>query len=486
MGPLLPVYSVWRLALRPAIDAISIGAVDFPVTVKAIVAFCRPHTVKGTVLASLSGYTILAVYFEASALHALTLVLLSGITANIFIVGVNQLADVESDRTNKKPLPIATGELSWEIARDITGASLVTSITVGFIQSSLWGWVITGMCLIGYVYSVPPLRLKRFALPAALCIVTARAVLATIGGTFVFADAMGKSLDAFALFHLKLFTSVISVFATVIALMKDIPDMEGDREEGVQSLSIMVGPTRVLSLCYGLLSSMYVVVVAMMANESSLSVFTHLYGLLWLHGVSTRDITREGHLYNYHNVLWPLFYYEFLAYLIPVVCQKYQVEVPLFVLSLVLGAELGYISYMPSTVSGPDSTALCSQIKNTSGLDVSRIHRNLRLKGIDPTTHVTVAGGGDADINQAAVEVCVALSLHSKLSRLSGKVYTNAKNLGILCGDWLLARAVVALCATKDQAAIHEMGKAIAAATQLEKEEEIVQTVMKHADGAHQ
>jgi homogentisate phytyltransferase/homogentisate geranylgeranyltransferase len=484
--------AIWLVVLRPSLDKINnqrSGKTSNEVSwcFRELLGFMRPHTVKGTVLATISGYSLLSVYHGASAQSALLRVLLSGVSANVFIVGINQLVDVEIDKVNSKPLPLAMGTLSWEVARDFTGAALVSATTVGFIESFLWGSVISSMCLIGVLYSVPPFRLKRFAVPAALCIVAARGLLATIGGTLTLTFAMGKELDDFMIFHMKVFTSVLVVFTTVIALMKDVPDIEGDMSENIKSFSVMLGPSRVSGICFSLITASYIGVMAVMFGRSDLSLFTHLYGLIWLHGASTPmpsagPTVKAIAMRNYFEVIWPLFYYEFLAYLVPVAMDHFYLRIPTEVCGTILGAELAYLQYISGRsqcASGRGSIG--SVIQEQSGLDVSSLHRNLGLRGSDPCTH----SGMDtpSHINLAAVEMSVALSMHSKLTRLSGKALANAKKLAILCGDWLLARAVISLCETRSQSAIREMGKAIAAATR-EDESLIADVIMQHAETA--
>ena len=54
--------------------------------------------------------------------------------------------------------------------------------------------------------------------------------------------------------------------------------------------------------------------------------------------------------------------------------------------------------------------------------------------------------------------------------------------VAILCGDWLLARAVISLCETRNQKTIHEMGKAIAAARWKEDEFLIADVIIQHGE----
>src|SRR5690348_15502058 len=85
--------------------------------------FARPHTIVGTTLSVLSLYAIATTTFTGVALDTrlfeLFWTLVAAWCVNVFIVGVNQLEDVEIDRVNKPYLPIAAGDLSWAAGRRI-------------------------------------------------------------------------------------------------------------------------------------------------------------------------------------------------------------------------------------------------------------------------------------------------------------------------------------------------------------------------------
>ena len=81
-------------------------------------------------------------------------------------------------RVNKPFLPVAAGDLSVPAA----WALVITFAIVGIsIVATNFGPLITGLYILGLslgaIYSVPPLRLKRFAVPAFLIIATVRAFI---------------------------------------------------------------------------------------------------------------------------------------------------------------------------------------------------------------------------------------------------------------------------------------------------------------------
>src|SRR5690349_13703154 len=100
--------------------------------------FARPHTIVGTTLSVLALYAIAVTEFAGGALDAKPLDLLWTLLAawcvNVFIVGVNQLEDVEIDRVNKPFLPIAAGDLSLAAGRRIVIVCAVVPLALAVTQ----------------------------------------------------------------------------------------------------------------------------------------------------------------------------------------------------------------------------------------------------------------------------------------------------------------------------------------------------------------
>ncbi len=87
--------------------------------------FSRPHTIIGTSLSVLALYLI-SLATTNSAVSGLNLEQMSAVwlacsCGNVYIVGLNQLTDVEIDRINKPHLPLAAGEFSLRQGQWIIG-----------------------------------------------------------------------------------------------------------------------------------------------------------------------------------------------------------------------------------------------------------------------------------------------------------------------------------------------------------------------------
>ncbi|CAN1303382.1 Homogentisate phytyltransferase 1, chloroplastic, partial [Linum perenne] len=111
---------------------------------------------------------------------------------NIYIVGLDQLTDIEIDKVNKPYLPLASGEYSVGM-----GVFIVASFSV----------------------MLPFLRWKRFAFVAALCILAVRAVIVQI---CFYLHMQMHVFGRGALFSRSLIfaTAFMSFFSVVIALFK--------------------------------------------------------------------------------------------------------------------------------------------------------------------------------------------------------------------------------------------------------------------------
>ncbi|KAF2287260.1 hypothetical protein GH714_039464 [Hevea brasiliensis] len=172
--------------------------------------------------------------------------LVPSVLMNIYVVGLNQLFDVEIDKVNKPYLPLASGKFSMATGILIVSASLLLSLYMGitFQSPPLLAALLISFAL-GSVYSIelPFLRWKKHAFLAASCILIVRAMVVQLA-FFVHIQkfVLGKSI--FIPRSLMFATAFMCFFSAVIALFKDIPDVEGDRDYGIQSFSVSLGQER--------------------------------------------------------------------------------------------------------------------------------------------------------------------------------------------------------------------------------------------------
>jgi homogentisate phytyltransferase / homogentisate geranylgeranyltransferase len=276
--------------------------------------FARPHTIIGTAL-SVAG--LWAISENARGVGDLAATLLVGLMVNVAIVGVNQITDVEIDRINKPFLPIAAGELSLPGARAIVVACTVVPLALAVTQGALETVAVATGLAVGALYSLPPFRLKRFPAAASLCITGVRSVVVNLGVYWHFAGQIDPPVWALCLFVLP--------FSFAIAVLKDVPDIEGDRAYSIRTFTVRLGGRRVFAIGLAALALAYAGMILVapfaLANDAQPVVLVagHLaaVGLLWFwsRGADPRDRTRFTRFYMR---VWALFFLEYL--LVPLAC----------------------------------------------------------------------------------------------------------------------------------------------------------------------
>jgi homogentisate phytyltransferase/homogentisate geranylgeranyltransferase len=281
--------------------------------------FARPHTIVGTTLSVLALYVIAAVQYAGGALDAqlfdLFWTLVAGWCVNVFIVGINQIEDVEIDRINKPFLPIAAGDLSPAAARRIVAASAVIPLVLAVTQGVAELVAVALGLAVGMAYSVPPLRLKRFPLLASLSITFVRSAVVNVGVWLHFSSAFGAGYEidpaVWALIAVTL------PFSFAIAVLKDMPDVEGDRRYAIATFSVRLGARPVLALGLGALTlgelGMATVGAALLDDASTIVLVAgHLAALALLWWWATRvDLADRASIVRFYMRVWLLFFCEY-------------------------------------------------------------------------------------------------------------------------------------------------------------------------------
>jgi homogentisate phytyltransferase / homogentisate geranylgeranyltransferase len=284
--------------------------------------FSRPHTLIATSASILGIYVLAASELPALALGEglgdLGLTLTAGALVNVYIVGLNQLEDVDIDRINKPGLPIAAGDLSISHGRAIVTASGAAATGLALTQ----GWVelvaVVAAMAIGTAYSSPPLRLKRFPALAAASISIVRAVVVNVGVYLHFAASLGGRPELSALpAPIVALTVFVLPFSLAIAVLKDVPDAKGDRRFGIATFTVRLGPRRALGMGLAALSAGYLgmaVLGPLTVPEAQpwVLVLGHLGALAALWGWALRgDLANQEGLRRFYMRVWLLFFLEY-------------------------------------------------------------------------------------------------------------------------------------------------------------------------------
>ncbi|XP_019459273.1 PREDICTED: naringenin 8-dimethylallyltransferase 2, chloroplastic-like [Lupinus angustifolius] len=241
----------------------------------------------------------------------------------IFMAGLNQLYDVEIDKINKPYLPLVSGELSFNNGVIIVASSFILGHLFPWIIGSwplFWSFVFSSSLAIAYCADLPLLRWKRYSALTALNYIIDLAGVKPLGyvlhmQTYVFKRPVTFSRP------LIFCMAMSSVFAIIIAIFKDIPDMEGDEKFGIKSLSLHLGQKRVFWICVSLLQMAYGVAIMMGALSPFLSVkivmglgHSILASLVWYHAKSV-DLKSNPAIQSFYTFIWKLLTVEY--FLIP-------------------------------------------------------------------------------------------------------------------------------------------------------------------------
>ncbi len=303
------------------------GAVAAPARAAGVLwRFSRPHTIVGTAVSVAGLFAIVVPGLEGvdpgrAAFH-LFWTLVAGLSVNVFIVGINQISDVEIDRVNKPFLPIAAGDLTREAAWWIVGAAAALPVVLALTQGAYELVAVLAALAIGAAYSLPPLRLKRHPTIASLCVSGVRSAIVNLGVAAHFSAALGSGPEippaVWAL------TAFVLPFSLAIAILKDVPDAEGDRRYAIATFTVRHGGRIVMRAGLAVLTLAYLgmaVLGPLLVDGADPVVLSasHLaaLGLLWLAARGVDPTDREQFTGFYFRV-WQLFFLEYA--IVPIAC----------------------------------------------------------------------------------------------------------------------------------------------------------------------
>jgi homogentisate phytyltransferase/homogentisate geranylgeranyltransferase len=305
--------------------------------------FSRPHTIIGTSCSVLGIYCLTValaaiekvpssaadastwaalskVFGEPSHSNLLNLSLswLACLAGNVYIVGLNQLTDVAIDRINKPHLPIAAGEFTWAQAQKIVIASGLLALLLAAFQGPYLLAMVTVSLAIGTAYSLPPIRLKRFPFWAALCIFGVRGVVVNLG-LFLHFQSWFSAVPSLPR-EIWVLTTFVIAFTFAIAIFKDIPDMEGDRQYQISTFTLKLGAKTVFDLARWVLTTCYfgmllIILMGQLRVQVVFGVISHclLLGLMIWRSWQV-DLEQKSAIAKFYQFIWKLFFLEYLIF----------------------------------------------------------------------------------------------------------------------------------------------------------------------------
>jgi len=295
-------------------------AVPMPGSLGALWRFSRPHTIVGTAVSIVALYLIavdtLPGLGVGDGAWDLFWTLVAGLAVNVYIVGLNQIEDVDIDRVNKPFLPLAAGDMTHEQARAVVGATAGLAVLLAVTQGAVETVAVLAGLVVGTAYSLPPLRLKRFPALASLSISGVRAIVVNLGVYAHFSLALGDGA-VFIPAPVWALTLVVVPFSLAIAILKDVPDAEGDRRFRIMTFTVRRGGRAVLRAGLAALTAGYLgmallgpwlidsaqPLVLMGGHLAALAVL-----LRWSRDVDPRD---PAGFTRFYMRVWKLFFLEY-------------------------------------------------------------------------------------------------------------------------------------------------------------------------------
>ncbi|MBP1465080.1 homogentisate phytyltransferase [Candidatus Chloroploca sp. M-50] len=285
---------------------------------RTLLRFSRPHTIIATSVQVFTLFLIVVGSLQAlpAALGPVGLALITCLALNLYVVGLNQLTDVSIDRINKPHLPLAAGDFSPQEGRRITFAAGALGLVLALIAGPYLFVTVALIMAIGTIYSVPPLRLKRFPIPAALSIALARGLIANLGLALHYNQVFGGQIPVVTLSLLGLF---FFGFALVIAIYKDLPDREGDQLHQIETFTTRLGPRQVLNsgrviltVCYAI--PMLLALLWLPGAAPFFLLLSHavLSAIFWWGSIRV-DLSDNQNITRFYMLIWALFYAEFVV-----------------------------------------------------------------------------------------------------------------------------------------------------------------------------
>jgi len=313
-------------AISRSVEEIKAGS--WKARLNALYKFTRPHTIRGTILASVAGTTralidtpgAIANAQWATMLPRAIIGMIALLLGNAFIVGINQIYDEDIDKLNKPFLPVASGEMSKRFAWvTVAGAGIIGPILVyQFFPFMLFKLYMLGWTL-GCVYSVPPIRTKRNPFAAGLTIATVRGFLLNFGIYYAVKDAVGSAFSWSP--KVSFIARFMTMFATVIAVTKDLPDIEGDRAYNIDTFATKVGVPNIAkgaTVCL-LLNYVHAIGTGVLSTAGTFNKIPMIGGhialaLMLLNHFRSLTPTSIPSVKTYYKHIWDLFYLEYVLY----------------------------------------------------------------------------------------------------------------------------------------------------------------------------
>jgi lycopene elongase/hydratase (dihydrobisanhydrobacterioruberin-forming) len=160
--------------------------------------------------------------------------------ANLFLYGVNDLADTDTDQFNAKKNGYEHGLKIAQhrpLQRVTVGCVIVTCLAAFFTSNVVSASLLFLFLLLSFAYSCPPFRWK-----ASPFIDSASNILYILPGIFAYHLMTGILPPFYIVITLGFWTAAMHLFSAV-------PDIEADKLAGLRTTAVVLGEQKSLMLC---------------------------------------------------------------------------------------------------------------------------------------------------------------------------------------------------------------------------------------------
>ncbi len=200
-------------------------------------------------------------------------------------VVANDCYDIRIDAHTNKTRPLIESTIPSELYKIFGILFFIASLVLSGIISFSALLLILGYQAVAWIYSAPPLRLKRFPIIATALAAFAGVIVLVIGFLVVSPD------NGFRMLPLPILFFLFIAYALSLTI-KDFKDMKGDALDHTYTLPVLLGAAKA-KLCIGSLMFLLYAASSFVINARSLSVPAILFGSLafWALQKGTDDET---------------------------------------------------------------------------------------------------------------------------------------------------------------------------------------------------
>ncbi|OWT33189.1 geranylgeranylglycerol-phosphate geranylgeranyltransferase [Methanobrevibacter sp. 87.7] len=198
---------------------------------------------------------VIAVILMGIVGHNYSIPIILSLIATFLALGggntINDVFDYKIDCINKPNRPIPSGRISLKIAKTYAYTLFIVAIIIGgiitYLVSSIWPIIIVaGACLLEYFYAR---NLKSSVLIGNITVGFLTGLCFIFGGTVI-----GAETNTFKIIIISLILGFFAILMTTAReIVKDIEDIEGDKEEGAKTFPIVYGKNKAAYLSSGII-----------------------------------------------------------------------------------------------------------------------------------------------------------------------------------------------------------------------------------------